>query len=169
MTTNTTLNLENSISLRVHFQLESAKTVDEILDAANSIQKNTKSQFSLKVLDQHLWFGIAKKHQKMYSPNLHLELEQNESGKTIINAKFGPDPALWTLFMFLHFGLALAIISLAVVAYANYALEKAVAFQLTLIGVIGVIWIGLYVFARINRNRGKGQAKDLLAEAQKIL
>lgn len=169
MTTNPNIDLENAISLRVHFQLESEKTDKQIVEAALLLQQEKKSDCTVKVIDDHIWLGISKKHQKLYSPNLHIELDKNEQGKSIINAKFGPDPALWTLFMFLHFGLALASITIIIIAYANYALDKSFTFQLVLLILILLIWIGLYVFARVNRHRGIHQAKMLLQKAKGIL
>lgn len=164
------IDLEHTVSLRVHFQLQSDKTVGEILKSAFQLAENKKkSHFTTKIVDQHIWLGIAKKHQKLYSPNLHLELAENQNKNTTINAKFGPDPALWTLFMFLHFALGLASITLAIIAYANYALQKPFRLQLLLIGLIALIWIGLYVFARVNRSRGKAQAKMLLEKAKQII
>ena len=169
MSANQHIDLENSISLRVHFQLKSKKSNEEILKAASCLQSEQKTRCTIKIVDNHIWLGIVKKHQKLHSPNLHLELMKSDESKLQINAKFGPDPSLWTLFMFLHFGLALASITLMVVAYANYTLQKNFVFQLVFLLLIVVIWIGLYVFARVNRSKGKGQAKMLLQIAKEIL
>lgn len=169
MTTNPNIDLENAISLRVHFQLESEKSDEQIVEAALLLQQEKKPDCTVKIVDDHIWLGIPKKHQKLYSPNLHIELNKNEQGKSIINAKFGPDPALWTLFMFLHFVLAIASIALIVVAYANYALDKSFTFQVSLLVLFLLVWIGLYIFARINRHRGIHQAKMLLQKVKGIL
>lgn len=169
MITKPNIDIDKPISLRVHFKMESNKSVDAILAAAKKLKTTKKPKCTLKMVDQHLWLGIIKKHQKLYSPNLHLELEANANGTTSINAKFGPDPALWTLFMFLHFGLAIVFITFAIIAYANFALEKPYGFQLTMLVLIAAIWIGLYFFARVNRSRGSNQSKLLLAIANELI
>lgn len=156
-------NFEQQVSLRVHFKLNSTKNEHQILLAGKNLKESKPAVCSIKIVDQHIWLGILKKHQKLYSPNLHLELEENEKNSgTLINAKFGPDPSLWTLFMFLHFGLALVFITFFIIGYANYALSKAYHLQILMLCLVTLIWVGLYVFARINRNKGKEQAKYLL-------
>lgn len=164
-----TLSIDNQISLRVHFKMQSEKSVDEILDLATQLKSDTNKKFTINIVDEHIWLGISKKQQKMYSPNLHLELEKKADNHTEINAKFGPDPSLWTLFMFLHFGLALLFITVFIIGYANYSLGKSYVFQLLAMSLIAMIWVGLYVFARVNRSRGNEQAQYLFDIASKIV
>lgn len=169
MSTPPNIDLDKKISLRIHFTLKSRNSPVEILKKAAALKANKNINCSIKIVDHHLWFGVLKKHQKLYSPNLHIELEENEDCITLVNAKFGPDPALWTLFMFLHFGLAIVFITFAILTYANYSLGKAFNFHLAMMGLVCFCWIGLYFFARINRSRGKLQAKMLLNQALKII
>lgn len=169
MTPSINSQFDSEISLRVHFKLESLKSMEEILMAAHQLKAISKPSCTVRIVDEHIWLGIMKKEQKIYSPHLHIELAKGEGNTTHINAKFGPDPALWTLFMFLHFGLALGFIALAMVGYANVALGKPIAFQLSLSIFFIFCWIGLYFFARWNRNRGKQQAEMLHSKLLQLI
>ncbi|GGE06568.1 hypothetical protein [Psychroflexus salis] len=164
----THFDFENSVSLRVHFQLETKKSFTALVESIKMLPVSTLKKISLKVSDQHIWLGIAHKNKKMYSPNLHLECKK-VLNTTQINAKFGPDPALWTLFMFLHFGLGITIISTLIMMYANFVLQKSINFQISLLILCTCIWIALYFYARYNRNRGKKQAYFLLHTIKGVL
>ena len=43
---------------------------------------------------------IPEKDQHFWSPQLHLCLEQTEEGKTIIEGTYGPNPNVWSLFLY---------------------------------------------------------------------
>ena len=160
--------LDTSVSLRVHFKMDSYKSFTSIKEQFEAKAKTKPIKYTLKIVDQHVWLGISKKQQKIYSPNLHLEFTE-EAGKTSINAKFGPDPALWTMFMFLHFGLAIGMITTLVFMYANSVLDKAYHLQIGILVLLSCTWIALYFFARYNRNRGRAQANLLLQYVKEVI
>ena len=74
---------------------------------------------------------------------------------------FGPNPTLWTFFMFLHFGVAMIFLILGVWAYSSASLNKPYKFQLVLMGFMGILWIVLYIFGRSGKHKGKPQMEEL--------
>ena len=161
-------NLDTSVSLRVHFSMKTKKPFSILKEELEKTAKIKPTPFTLKVVDHHLWLGITKKHQKIYSPNLHLEFIE-DAKPSYIKAKFGPDPALWTMFMFLHFALALGMITTLVFIYANSVLNKGYQLQIGILVLLSCIWIFLYFFARYNRNRGRKQAMLLLKYVKDVI
>ncbi|WP_019037880.1 hypothetical protein [Psychroflexus tropicus] len=121
----------------------------------------------LKQLDEHIWFSIIESEKEYFSPRLHVEIEENED--LILHCTFGPEPNVWTLFMFIHFFLGLLFIGLFIWGYSNMVLEKPnVLVYISGISVI-LIWIGLYVFARINRKKATPQSQRLLSALKRLL
>ena len=159
---------EKSIALRPKFEVESKKTVAEILERAKTLKSELKSDYQIKIIDEHLYFYFSKEKRKYYSPFLHLELEADE-GKTIIKGLFGPEQLLWTLFMFLHFIIAGLFLVFAMMAYTHWSLKQSVVLDVVVMTFMVVFWILLYVIARINREKGVPQMHELEDLMHKVL
>ena len=159
---------EKSIALRPKFEVESKKTVAEILERAKTLKSELKSDYQIKIIDEHLYFYFSKEKRKYYSPFLHLELEANE-GKTTVKGLFGPEQLLWTLFMFLHFIIAGLFLVFAMMAYTHWSLKQSVVLDVVVMTFMVVFWILLYVIARINREKGVPQMHELEDLMHKVL
>ena len=159
---------EKSIALRPKFEVESKKTVAEILERAKTLKSELKSDYQIKIIDEHLYFYFSKEKRKYYSPFLHLELEANE-GKTTVKGLFGPEQLLWTLFMFLHFIIAGLFLVFAMMAYTHWSLKQSVVLDVVVMTFMVVFWILLYVIARINREKGVPQMHELEDLMYKVL
>lgn len=152
--------IDNQVELRLRFQIETFLEQKEIVELLKNSIKNT--DFQLKVSDNYCWISFKKKHQKIYTPQLQLRLETDENTKQL-HFLLGPDSGLWTMFMFLHFGLAVCFIGLSIWLYTSVSLEKPYGLILAFLGLIAVVWVSLYFWARQNRKKGKPQAKQLEA------
>ena len=159
---------EKSIALRPRFEVESKKTVAEILEKAKQLKTELKADYQIKIIDEHLYFYFSKEKRKYYSPFLHLELEAEE-GKTKVKGLFGPEQLLWTLFMFLHFIIAGLFLVFAMMAYTHWSLKQSVVLDVVVMTFMVVFWILLYVIARINREKGVPQMHELEDLMYKVL
>ena len=159
---------EKSIALRPKFEVESKKSVAEILERAKTLKSELKSDYQIKIIDEHLYFYFSKEKRKYYSPFLHLELEANE-GKTTVKGLFGPEQLLWTLFMFLHFIVAGLFLVFSMMAYTHWSLNQSIVLDVVVMTFMVVFWILLYVIARINREKGVPQMHELEDLMYKIL
>ena len=159
---------EKSIALRPKFEVESKKTVAEILERAKTLKSELKSDYQIKIIDEHLYFYFSKEKRKYYSPFLHLELEANE-GKTTVKGLFGPEQLLWTLFMFLHFIVAGLFLVFSMMAYTHWSLNQSIVLDVVVMTFMVVFWILLYVIARINREKGVPQMHELEDLMYKVL
>lgn len=159
---------EKSIALRPRFEVESKKSVEQILERAKNLKSELKSDYQIKIIDEHLYFYFSKEKRKYYSPFLHLELEANE-GKTTVKGLFGPEQLLWTLFMFLHFIVAGLFLVFAMMAYTHWSLKQSVVLDVVVMTFMVVFWILLYVIARINREKGVPQMHELEDLMHKVL
>lgn len=159
---------EKSIALRPRFEVESKKSVEQILERAKILKSELKSDYQIKIIDEHLYFYFSKEKRKYYSPFLHLELEADE-GKTIIKGLFGPEQLLWTLFMFLHFIVAGLFLVFSMMAYTHWSLNQSIVLDVVVMTFMVVFWILLYVIARINREKGVPQMHELEDLMYKVL
>lgn len=122
----------------------------------------------VKHLDDHIWLSIPKADRTYYSPRLHIEIEQ-KGDLSILHCTFGPDPNLWTMFMFVHFFLGLAFMALLVWLYTNMTLDHSNTLVYILMFIIVLSWIGLYFFARRNRQKATPQSRQLLKALSKLI
>ena len=159
---------EKSIALRPKFEVESKKSVAEILERAKTLKSELKSDYQIKIIDEHLYFYFSKEKRKYYSPFLHLELEANED-RTTVKGLFGPEQLLWTLFMFLHFIIAGLFLVFAMMAYTHWSLNQSIVLDVVVMTFMVVFWILLYVIARINREKGVPQMHELEDLMHKVL
>lgn len=150
--------LPNDIVLRPRFQLDIPQEKNKILD---TFEKSEANPFLVKRLDEHIFIKFKKDQNHFWSPQLHLEIDGLENHKCRIYGVFGPNPILWTFFMFLHFGVATLFIILVIWAYSSATLNKPYSLQLWLIGFMVVLWFVLYFFGRMGKHKGKPQMHQL--------
>jgi hypothetical protein len=142
--------LSNDIVLRPRFKLEIGRYNQSILsDFRNA--KTTQSDFIVTRIDDHVFIKLPKEKQTFWSPQLHLEINEVDENNSTIHGLFGPNPTVWTMFMFLHFLVAGVFIAFGIWAYTNFSLEKSYAIQLSLMFLMVVIWIGLYFAGSIGK------------------
>ncbi|MDF0718018.1 GTP-binding protein [Muricauda sp. 334s03] len=150
--------LTNEIVLRPRFRVSlkaNLEQLESIFDHA------TSSPFLVKRMDEHIFVKFKKAETTFWTPQLHLELSSFEEGVSNIRGVFGPNPTLWTFFMFLHFGVGTVFIILGIFAYSNYSLGKDITLWLVGMFFLVVIWFALYAFGRLGKSKGKGQMEQL--------
>ncbi|MEX0313811.1 MAG: GTP-binding protein [Allomuricauda sp.] len=150
--------LTNEIVLRPRFEL-SLKTELEGLKLA--FDNSSKDPFLVKRLDEHIYIRFKKKETTFWTPQLQLELTSFEKGISKIHGVFGPNPTLWTFFMFLHFGVGTLFLILLAFAYSNYSLGKDIKLWIAGMVFLVIIWFALYAFGRMGKAKGKPQMEQL--------
>lgn len=150
--------LTNDIVLRPRFQVSLETDLESLQRVFDSVNKDG---FSVKRLDEHIFIRFRKADTTFWTPQLHLELSSYEVGVSNIRGVFGPNPALWTFFMFLHFGVGTLFVILGIFAYSNHSLGKDVGIWLLGMFFLVVIWIALYAFGRLGKSKGEGQMNQL--------
>ncbi len=150
--------IPNDIVLRPRFQLELPYTKEVILE---TFEKTEKNPFLVKRLDDHIFIKFKADKVHLWSPQLHLEINEIDDKNSKLYGLFGPTPTLWTFFMFLHFGVATIFIVLGVWAYSSSSLNKPYGLQLGLMAFMVVLWFSLYLFGRVGKQKGKPQMQEL--------
>lgn len=158
--------LPNDIVLRPRFQLELAQTKETLLSA---FEKSEEKPFIIRRLDDHVFIKFNSERIHFWSPQLHLEINESKDEHSKLYGLFGPNPTLWTFFMFLHFGIATVFIILGIWAYSSATLNRPYVLQLSLMALMVIIWLALYAFGRAGKHKGKPQIQELYAFMQRVL
>lgn len=152
--------LPNEIVLRPRFKFE-VPTNNEILLKDFEQTKSKQKQFIVTRIDDHVFIKFPKTEQHFWSPQLHLEINDAGEEKAILHGLFGPNPTVWTLFMFLHFIVAGLFLGFGIWAYTNASLGNSFAIQLFLTLLMVVLWFVLYLAGRLGRTKGKPEMLKL--------
>ncbi|GAA4893069.1 hypothetical protein GCM10023311_16940 [Flaviramulus aquimarinus] len=142
--------LPNDIVLRPRFKIEIPRYNQAILsDFRNA--KTTQSDFIVTRVDDHVFIRFPKEKQSFWSPQLHLEINEVDKNNSIIHGLFGPNPTVWTLFMFLHFMVAGVFIAFGIWTYTNWSLGQPFAVQISITILMVLIWVTLYFAGSIGK------------------
>ena len=158
--------LPNDIVLRPRFQLELSQPKESALA---SFEKQNKEPFLINRVDDHVFIKFPKKEVHFWSPQLQLEINEIDTENCKVYGLFGPNPTLWTFFMFLHFGVGTFFIIFGIWAYSSAALGKPYGLQLGAMIFMVVIWFVLYAFGRAGRRKGKPQMNQLFHFMREVL
>jgi len=160
--------IPKTIALRPRFQkivAEEKKAILKVFEKEKSAQKT----FIVSIVDDHIFIKLPRKEQHFWSPQLHLEVNDHEEQASKIYGLFGPNPTVWTLFMFLHFVVATLFFTVGVWAYSNWSLEKDYAIQVFFTLFTVIIWFVLYFFGRVGRSKGQPQMQELNTFMEKTI
>lgn len=156
----------NDIVLRPRFKLTSALHKERIL---TSFSEQIKKPFVVKRSDDHVFIKFDQAHTNFWSPQLHLEVLEEADTESAIYGLFGPNPNLWTFFMFLHFGIATVFIIFGIWGYSNWSLQEPYGIHVAVCIFMVILWFGLYTFGRIGKTQGKEQMHQLHAFMKEAL
>jgi hypothetical protein len=165
----TAMEVNNEIRLRLRFYKDVAETADVIRQKFENYKNNSTEDCHLKIKHNHIWMNIPEGKREYWSPHLHLELEPKDNNGTHIRGLFGPEPTLWTLFMFLHFMVAGIFVIFSGIAYSNYVLKQPTTMNLVVMILMVVVWFLLYFIAKQIRFKGNGQMNELEGKFLEIL
>lgn len=150
--------LPNDIVLRPRFQLELPNEKEMVLEA---FEQTKKDSFLLKRIDDHVFIKFKKEHIHFWSPQLHLEINEVDVKNSKLYGLFGPNPTLWTFFMFLHFGVGTFFIIFGIWAYSYASLGRPYGLQMGVMIFMVILWFVLYAFGRMGKRKGKPQMREL--------
>ena len=150
------MSLGNEVVLRPRFKLD-LKEDNEAVLSRFELEKTTQSELVVSRIDNHVFIRIPKKEQHFWSPQLHLEIVSFDKGTSVLRGLFGPNPTVWTMFMFFHFALAVLFIAFCIWGYTNYSLNNSYFYQS--IGAVFMIlfWVVLYIAGRIGKTASKDE------------
>ncbi|MCL5127643.1 MULTISPECIES: GTP-binding protein [unclassified Algibacter] len=140
----------NEIVLRPRFKIELPQANTAVLKKFED-HKTLQSNFIVSTIDDHVFIKLPKEKQHFWSPQLHLEINEVGENSSIVRGLFGPSPAVWTMFMFFHFAVAMLFIVFSIWAYSNWALKTTYQAQIMGLVLLTGIWFTLYFAGRVSK------------------
>ena len=159
----------NKIVLKPRFTLKRKEDKTTIIDKFKDEFTHGGRNFLGRVVDHHIVIDVPTAEAHFWSPQLHFEVEESPSNGSILKGIFGPKPSVWSLFMFVHFAVAVLFISFLVITYTKWNLNKDYGFYLVLVALMPVVWFLLYFIGRLGRRKGKEQMQELSDYLEEIL
>jgi len=156
------MSISNEIVLRPRFKIELNHDNTSILNIFEE-SKKTCEAYKIVRVDDHVFIRLPKHHQHFWSPQLHLEINEIDDKTSMLHGLFGPNPTVWTMFMFLHFLVAGLFIAFGIWTYTNWTLKMSYGIQLGLMLLMVAAWVGLYLAGRFGRTKGKAEMHGLYA------
>lgn len=153
---------KNEIVLRPRFKFDVNYNNESLLELFDEA-KTTQKDFIVSRIDDHVFIKFPKIKQHFWSPQLHLEINKNfdDDEKSTIYGLFGPNPTVWTMFMFFHFLVAIIFIGFGCWAYSNWSLDDSYGVQIGIMVMMVLIWFVLYFAGRMGKRTGMGQMHEL--------
>ena len=153
-------NKVNRIILKPRFKINVREDKEVVMDRFRDNLKDENCKYYSKIVDNHIIIDIPKEEEHFWSPQLHVEVEKEEEN-TIVKGVLGPQPKVWTFFMFLHFAVAIAFFVFFVMFYTKYRLKQDYIFSMIMCIAMPVIWIALYIAGQLGKKFGYKQMQEL--------
>lgn len=147
--------------LRPRFSIDLEVNSKVLLDKFSKEFKAENCECLGKIVDDHIFISVPKKEEHFWSPQLHLEIITDSDKTSKIKGLFGPKPQVWTLFMFIHFVIGTAFIGFAILLYTKISLDEDFVYPLAFVIFLPIIWVVLYLFGSLGKDKGKLQMKAL--------
>ena len=154
------MELSNDIVLRPRFKFDVNTASEKLLNGFEET-KNIQSDFIVNRIDDHVFIKFPKQAQHFWSPELHLEINEKDGQNATVHGLFGPNPTVWTMFMFFHFIIAVLFIGFGIWAYTNATLGNPYVIQVFLTLFMILIWVVLYIAGRMGKSKGKPEMHKL--------
>ncbi|MFL0352020.1 GTP-binding protein [Xanthomarina sp. GH4-25] len=143
----------NDVVLRPRFKFEKDKNNQDLLSRFDRAKKE-QTNFIVSRIDNHVFIKFPKSKQQFWSPQLHLEIDEINENSSLIHGLFGPNPTVWTMFMFFHFLVGCLFLGFGAWAYSNWSLDTSYAVQISLMLFMVILWVVLYVVGQMGKKVG---------------
>lgn len=152
--------LSNEIVLRPRFEMELEQSCSQLVAKFSKVKK-AQNRFIVSCVDDHIFIKLPNKEQHFWSPQLHLELSETSETKCLLQGFFGPNPTVWTMFIFLHVGVGILFMVNATWLYSNYNLDNSINLQIGIAVGLVLAWILLYFAGAMGKKKGKPDMQEL--------
>lgn len=150
----------NKIILKPRFKLALESKKESVLQMFSKNLNLDTCDYSYKISGNHIFIDVSEKQDHFWSPQLHLEVVENEKG-SLLRGLFAPKPNIWTFFMFLHVIVAVSFMVFFVIAYSKWSIDVNYSFALGMCLAMVILWFILYFSGQIGKVKAKDQMNEL--------
>ncbi|MEQ9064451.1 MAG: hypothetical protein RIE58_09760 [Vicingaceae bacterium] len=115
----------SEFKLRPRFHLEVYNPENEVEDIVrNKLKYDNPNKFESTIIKGHLILRINKNKRHFWSPQMDISLREMEEGGTQIRCLLAPEPAVWTMFMFIYSATGFGSFIGLMIAMSQWTLER---------------------------------------------
>ena len=152
--------------VRPRFQIEIDCDPDALMDKVRH-QLSTCNECTGVSVGRHAELFVTAEERRVWSPWLSITAE-GQSGGSVLRGRFAPHPSVWTLYLFLAFGLGFALLVGTTWGYAQWAIDRT---PLALLSVPLVLLLGggLYLASLVGQRLGAEQMAHLQRTVEEMV
>ncbi len=161
----------SEVTLRPRYKFDSKLSSEEIrtrLKAALKDEEKNKLGLQHRSVSGHVIVVFPKEHKHFWSPTLDVSMEKKNEDQTLVRVLMGPEPSIWTLFMFFYTLGGLTILAGFILGFSQYMLKGEYG-MLALIPLGTIIVLFFYFAAVAGRAKAQDQMYQLDAFLQKAV
>jgi len=147
--------------VRPRFEIEIDLDADALMDRVRERLPQCPHCTGVSV-GRHAELFVPDTERRLWSPWLSVTADEKGSG-SLLRGRFAPHPNVWTLYLFLSFGLGFALLVGTTWGYAQWATERT-PWALASIPIIIVLGVLLYFASQVGQRLG-GDQMDHLRDA----
>ena len=151
----------NKVLLQPRFKIEVGQNVEQVLNKLKRSLESESCKFKSKIVLHHVIIDVPFSEEHYWSPQMHIEIEKDENGKTKVKGVLGPKPKVWTFFIFLHFAVAITFFVFFVMFYTKWSLHQDYKFSMIMCIIMPIVWLGLYFIGQFGKKLGYEQMVEL--------
>jgi hypothetical protein len=144
--------------VRPRFQIEAASDPDALMEKVRERLATCPDCTGVSV-GRHAELFVADEVRRVWSPWLSITAERRSEG-SMLRGRFAPHPGIWTLYLFLAFGLGFALLVGTAWGYAQWAIERT-PWALLSLPVVLLLVSGLYFASIVGQRLGAEQMDQL--------
>lgn len=145
-----------SFRIRPRFRFVSNSSSVQIRSEIQEKLITTHQRFSAHFVEGHVIVKLKKEEEHFWSPQLDMVFENRPEGGTLIRGLYGPNPNIWTLFVFLYGAVLLTMLFFAIYEGAQYNLGIIPFFSWT-IPILICLEVLLYIVSQLGQKMGVEQ------------
>jgi hypothetical protein len=145
--------------VRPVLQIELSGDPDEVMERLRSRLPDCPHCTGISV-GRHAELFVPEEERRVWSPWLSVTARAASQGGAQVKGRFSPHAHVWTLYMFLAFGIGFAALVGATWGYAQWAMETAPWAWLSL-PICALLGLGLYLVSITGQRLGSHQIEHL--------
>ncbi len=144
--------------VRPRFEIDFVSDPDAVMEEVRSRLPECPHCTGMSV-GRHAELFVPQAERRVWSPWLSVTAHERGDG-TVLKGRFAPHPSVWTLYLFLSFGLGFALLVGTSLGYAQWATERT-PWALVSIPLVGLLGMALYLASQVGQRLGAEQMDRL--------
>ena len=141
--------------VRPRFKFKSQDTIPAFIDKVRQGLQRDNVECIGKIDSSHISLLIPSKDQHYWSPQLSITFETVDD-EVVVRGMYGPNPAVWTMFVFFYGLIAFAIIAISMAGFSQISLGHSAPILWIVPGLI-IAFFSLYLVAYFGQKTGEEQ------------